>query len=65
VQVINETNGEILYTTRVVGDRFQPPVFSSGSFTVQVGRNRPDGPKLTALVGKDRSSAGEKTLAIP
>ena len=65
VQVIDEKSGEILYTTRVVGNRFQPPVFSAGSFTVKVGRNRPDGPKLAGLSGKERSAAGQQSITIP
>ena len=65
VQVIEEKNREILYTLRVTGDRFQPPVFSEGTFTVLVGRNRPDGPKLTGLSGKERGAAGQRTFSIP
>lgn len=65
VQVLDEKSGEILYTTRVVGNRFQPPVFSAGSFTVKAGRNRPDGPKLAGLSGKERSAAGQQSITIP
>ena len=65
VQVIDEKSGEILYTKRVVGNRFQPPVFSAGSFTVKAGRNRPDGPKLINLSGKERSAAGQQSITIP
>ncbi len=65
VQVIDEKSGEILYTKRVVGNRFQPPVFSAGSFTVKAGRNRPDGPKLAGLSGKERSAAGQQSITIP
>ena len=65
VQVLDEKSGEILYITRVVGNRFQPPVFSAGSFTVKAGRNRPDGPKLAGLSGKERSAAGQQSITIP
>jgi hypothetical protein len=65
VQVLDEKSGEILYTTRVVGNRFQPPVFSAGSFAVKAGRNRPDGPKLAGLSGKERSAAGQQSITIP
>ena len=42
VQVIAEASGEILYTVRVQGTRFQPHVYSQGSFTVKAGHDRPD-----------------------
>lgn len=47
VQVISEPDGEILYTIRAPTNRFQPPVYSRGSFTVKIGRNRPDTISLT------------------
>jgi len=65
VQVIEEKTGELLYTARVAGTRFQPPVYSPGTFTVQVGQNRPDGPKLTGLSGQSRSAVGQRTISIP
>lgn len=39
-QIVDEANGEVLYTLRVNGDRFRPPVFGAGSYTVRIG---PDG----------------------
>lgn len=37
-QVIDEANGEILYTVRVPGDVYQPGVFDySGSYTIRIG----------------------------
>lgn len=42
VQVIDEANGEVLYTIRTSDDRFRPPVFSQGQFTVKVGRDKPN-----------------------
>jgi hypothetical protein len=41
VQVIREADGEILYTRRIQGTRFSPPVFSEGTFTIRAGRDRP------------------------
>ena len=48
VQVIEDITGEVLYTTRVAGKSFRPRVFSNGSHTIKVGRNKPDGPTLRA-----------------
>ncbi len=37
VQVEDEVTGEIVYTLRIDGNGFRPPVFSGGPFTVRVG----------------------------
>jgi hypothetical protein len=43
VQVVNEADGDILYTRRIQGSSFLPPVYATGNYTVKVGRDRPDG----------------------
>ncbi len=42
VQVIEDATGDILYTLRLSGTRFQPPVYSQGAHTVKVGPDKPD-----------------------
>jgi hypothetical protein len=42
VQVVAEKDGDILYTRRIRGQRFCPPVYAGGAYTVKVGRDRPD-----------------------
>ncbi len=37
VQVIDESNDEIIYTLRINGTSFRPKVFKEGSYTVKVG----------------------------
>ena len=37
VQVVNEADGDILYTLRVQGNRFRPRVYAPGKYTVKVG----------------------------
>jgi len=37
VQVVDESNGEIVYTLRIKGTSFRPKVFKTGSYTVKVG----------------------------
>jgi hypothetical protein len=50
VQVIAEESGDVLYTVRTQGNRFQPPVYSPRrTFTVKVGRDRPDALTLSGL----------------
>ena len=37
VQVVSELGGEVVYTIRIQGTRFSPPVFDAGPYTVRVG----------------------------
>ncbi len=37
IQVVEESNDEVLYTLRVKGTEFQPKVFQAGRYTVKVG----------------------------
>ena len=37
VQVIDQTNGEIVYTIRIKGKSFRPKVFKEGKYTLKVG----------------------------
>jgi hypothetical protein len=65
IQVIAEAGGEILYTVRARGGRFQPHVYSQGSFTVKVGRNRPDVVSLTGLKASATArAAGTKRIKL-
>ncbi len=63
VQVIEQASGDVLYTVRVQGNRFQPRVYKAGAYTVKYGANKPDGGSLPDL------SSGEKgdgrTVAVP
>ncbi len=42
VQVIDERDGEIVYTLRIKGTKFQPKVFHEGKYTVKVGEQSID-----------------------
>ena len=65
VQVIAESTGEILYTIRLKDHRFQPHVFSQGSFTVKIGRDRPDAVSLRGLKASSTSdAAGMKNIRL-
>lgn len=59
VQVIAEDTGDILYTLRARGNRFRPHVYSHGTFTIKVGRNRPDGVSLTGLKAATTADAAD------
>jgi hypothetical protein len=36
VQVIEDKSGDIVYTLRIAGDTFRPPVFTDGPHTIRV-----------------------------
>jgi hypothetical protein len=47
VQVVDDTNGEVLYTLRILGNSFRPKVFHEGSYTLRIG----EGPQVKTLPG--------------
>ncbi len=64
VQVIEEKTGEILYTVRVQGTQFQPPVYTPGNYTVRIGRDKPDGMTMDRIKAKDKTAAGRRTIKL-
>jgi hypothetical protein len=65
VQVIADAPAEVLYTLRVQGTRFRPPVYSQGSFTVKVGRDRPDAVTLNGLkAASTATAAGTRKITL-
>lgn len=62
VQVFSEADGEILYTVRIRGDRFRPPVYAKGKHTVKCGKDRPDRKTFEGLVGS--SEAKSEPMAV-
>ncbi len=62
IQVKNEQGGEILYTVRAASQRFRPPVYADGTYTVKIGRDRPDLKTATGLkpmLGEAKAGAPE------
>jgi hypothetical protein len=64
VQVIEDKTGEILYTVRAHGGRFQPRVYAAGAYTVKVGRDKPDGQTIAALEAREESAAGQRRIVV-
>lgn len=63
VQVIEDSTGDLLFTVRVSGSRFQPRVYALGTHTVKVGRDRPDAQTLTSLQPTPRADeAGQRVI---
>ena len=65
VQVFDESRGEVLYTVRVPGNRFQPFVYASGEYTVLVGRDRPNLKRIGNLSAGPRESVGSWEVTLP
>jgi hypothetical protein len=64
IQVVAEATGEILYTVRARSGRFQPRVYSQGTFTVKVGKDRPDGQTLKGLRAAAKDAAGKRAIKL-
>ncbi len=64
VQVIEDASGEVLYTLRVVGEEFQPPVFSAGTFTVRIGRDGPTEKAISGILSGTQDAVGERVLTL-
>lgn len=63
VQVIDEKNGEIVYTLRIKAATFRPKVFREGTYTVKVGEPGTD--RMKTVKGVASLAAGEeKTLPV-
>jgi len=63
VQVIDETDSQIVYTLRIRGKTYRPKVFKKGSYTVKVGEQGTD--KWKTLTGIEALDAGDrKTLKV-
>lgn len=56
VQVSEDKTGEMLYTLRVPGKSFQPPVFGPGEYSIKVGRDRPSRVLLKGIKGDTRDA---------
>ena len=64
VQVIEEATGDILYTVRVQGARFNPRVYSAGKHTVKIGRDKPDAQALAGLEAKPKAESGQRVVKL-
>jgi hypothetical protein len=62
IQVVSEVGGEVVYTLRILGRRFTPPVFEAGSYTLRVGE--PGTPEWRAFLGQVPSSDSSRTLEV-
>jgi hypothetical protein len=64
VQIVEEQTGEVLYTVRVGGDRFQPAVYAKGKYTIKAGRDRPASVTINGIEATDKAAAGQRTIEL-
>ncbi|MBL9116454.1 MAG: metallophosphoesterase [Verrucomicrobiaceae bacterium] len=64
VQVIQEATSEILYTVRTQGKTFRPPVYAPGSYTIKVGKDKPDKDILLAVPAREVAGSEEEVIEL-
>ena len=63
VQVIDESDGQIVYTLRIEGASYRPKVFKAGTYTVKV--SEPDTAQMKILRSVHSiDSQGTKTIEV-
>ena len=62
VQVVDADSGEVVYTLRIKGDRFQPKVFKAGKYDVHVGE--PGTSRMKVLRGLEASAVNDEMIEV-
>ena len=63
IQIIDESNGEIVYTLRINGTSLTPKVFKIERYTIKIGQHRTD--QMKTLTGIWPFNSGEnKTITV-
>ncbi|MCB0855356.1 MAG: twin-arginine translocation pathway signal protein, partial [Bacteroidetes bacterium] len=61
VQVLVESTGEIVYTVRIPGDEWNPPVFAPGTYTLKVGApEKGNMQEIRGVKSVDKKGEGER-----
>lgn len=62
VQVVDEANGETVYSLRIAGTKFQPFVYAEGRYTVRV--SEPDQGRMKDVTGLQATAENRETLRV-
>jgi len=66
VQVVEEATGEVVYTVRISGSRFQAAVYAAGRYTVRIGHDSPSALTLEGVSAAARKGdAGHREVKLP
>jgi len=63
IQVIDEAARDVVYTLRIAGRTFRPPVFGVGTYTVKIGE--PGTARLKTLAGLRPAGMRGETVKVP
>jgi hypothetical protein len=64
VQIVAESNGEIVYTLRIKGHEFRPKVFHAGIYTIRVGDQDQRWKEFTGVRSLPESEQGTLEVAF-
>jgi hypothetical protein len=64
VQVVHNDTGEILYTVRAETNRFRPPVYATGEYTVRIGKDRPDAKSFDGVRPVDQGKSAALNVRL-
>jgi len=64
VQVVEESTGEVLYTTRVKSKTYRPKVYANGKYTVRVGQGLPILKTVKGVQSVDANSKKKLTISV-
>ncbi|HVX61321.1 MAG TPA: hypothetical protein VHC19_11980, partial [Pirellulales bacterium] len=62
LEVVDESNGELVYTLRMSGATWQPHVFAPGSYTVKI--SEPESGKQKVLTGLAATPENQTRLQV-
>jgi len=64
VQIVDEANGEIVYTLRIAGQRWRPHVFAPGTYTVRISEPEARRERIVKGVVAARDQAGTLDVRV-
>jgi 3',5'-cyclic AMP phosphodiesterase CpdA len=64
IKVSDHASGDVLYCRRIPARGFRPPVFSDSSFTIRIGRDRPDAATFPQIRPQPAGSPGRIAVKL-
>lgn len=64
IQVENSATREVLYTVRATSNRFKPPVYAAGTYTLRIGTSKPDIKTISGLQPLDPGAESSLQVSL-
>lgn len=64
VQIVEESSGDVLYTTRVRSGIYRPKVYANGKYTIRVGEGLPILKSVSGVQSVDANSKKKLTISV-